>query len=167
MIVVLVHVGCDSPDERLSRLARDATAEQASQNRAVTELNREAAASHQAVVEAVEESRRELASLERDLRQQRDRIDDERRELASERYWESLLVPIVSSIGAMLVAALPLVLCWYLLHGLGQTDESAVSDTLIREIVAEHPLLARRDQHRSLTHRDEMPSAKEHPDPPF
>ncbi|MGE0756070.1 MAG: hypothetical protein AB7F89_10760 [Pirellulaceae bacterium] len=166
MIALLMLAGCSTHDERLSRLVRDTTAEQASQNRAVTDLNREAVENHRRLVEAVEQSRQDLGLLERDLQQQRDRLDDERRQLAQERYWESLLVPVFGSLGTMLAAALPLVLCWYLLHGLSRSDESTVHETLVRELASQHPLLTPAVSPQRLA-RDEVPPAPAETQPPF
>ncbi len=45
------------------------------------------------------------------------------------RYRESLLVPVLSTTGLLLITSLPLVLCWYLLRGLQHetADDEAVT----------------------------------------
>ena len=76
------------------------------------------------MVEGENQSRKELVALQRDLQQQqaevgkqRDQLESQRQQLAAQRYRESLLAPVISSIGLLLVCALPCVFAWYLLHG--------------------------------------------------
>ena len=89
------------------------------------------------LVNAVAASREEMLDMEHDLQDQRSHLEAERRVLANERHRESLLAPIFSNVGLMLVAALPLVLCWYLLHGLRSSDED-VSEVLMQALIDEH-----------------------------
>lgn len=135
MIAVLV-VGCEENDERLVQIARESNRQQAVQNQAITQLNKAAAENHRRVVEAVEQSRQEIAMLERDVEAQRKRLDDERRSLANERYRESILAPVLSTLGTLLVAAIPLVLCWLLLYGLRQpVSDDEVTELLVQELL--------------------------------
>ena len=106
-------------------------------------MARETAESQRRMVESVEKSRQDLVGLHKDLEHQRTTIDQERRNLADERYRESLLAPVLTSIGLLLVTALPLVLCWYLLQTLknSPTDEAAVTQLLVQDLVADRPIL--------------------------
>lgn len=137
IVFVLIVTGCNSSDERLSSLVRETNAQQAQQNQQLTQLNQEAAENHRRVVETVEQSRQEIVQLERDLHQQRERLDGERRELANERYRETLLAPVLNTLGLLLVAGLPLILCWCLLRGMYQTDD-VISTVLVQELVAQN-----------------------------
>jgi len=62
-----------------------------------------------------------------------------------------------------LVAALPLVLCWYLLHGL-RTPEEDVSEVLIQNLVSEHLALPSPPD-RQRIEQENPPALTE--DPPF
>jgi hypothetical protein len=57
-----------------------------------------------------------------------------------ERRFESLLAPVIETTGVLLIAALPLVLCWYLLHGLRGQDED-VSEVLVSQLISQTPEL--------------------------
>ena len=168
-LLILLAAGCSSPDERLAHLAEATSTQQAQQNQAVTELNREAGENHRRVVEAVEQSRQSIVFLERDLQLQRDTIDQERRSLANERHLESLLGPVLNSLGMLMVAALPLVLCWYLLHGVrGQNDQEEISGVLIQELAAsESPLLPSPDRREAIGHEEASAEAETTETPPF
>ena len=74
---------------------------------------------------------------------QRDRLESERRQIASQRYRDSLLVPVLHHGGLLLVCALPLLLAWYLLHSWRSEpqDELAISELLIEEFASDRPRL--------------------------
>ncbi|MBP85704.1 MAG: hypothetical protein CMJ64_03150 [Planctomycetaceae bacterium] len=57
-----------------------------------------------------------------------------------ERYRESLLGPVIETAAALIVSALPLVLCSCLLHGLRGQDED-VSEVLVSQLVRQSPEL--------------------------
>ena len=139
---VAVLAGCED-DARVARVAMEASREQAEQNRQFAQLARATTESHQTMVASVEESRQQLVSLQQELRDQADRIDAERRALADERRRESLLAPVLARFGVLVVAAMPLVLAWYLLAGLraGEPDAGAVGELLIEDLVSEEPRL--------------------------
>ena len=104
-------VGCDAPDERLVRQIAETSREVVQQNKEAARSHHELAEGSKRLVEAVAESRYEHNELQGNLQQQRDRLELERKSIASVRQTESLLAPI-STTGGLLVAALPLVLCW-------------------------------------------------------
>lgn len=141
--------GC-SEDQRLARMAQDSVEQQKSQNQEMTRLNREVAEGVKRLVESENEARQELTSLQRaiqgqqsDTSRQRDQLEMDRKQLAGERYRESLLALIVSHVGLLVVCALPLVLAGYLLHvwRCESQDDVAIGELLIEELVSEHPLL--------------------------
>jgi hypothetical protein len=134
--------GCESQDSRLANLAEQTADQQASQNEAMAELTQQVTEDHRRVVETVEESRRDIVALDRDVREQRDELDRERKVIARTRFQESKLAPAIRSFGLMLVAALPLVICVFLLRGLGgQNDEEVAVDFLLRELTLSDSLL--------------------------
>ena len=142
-LTVLMISSCESRDERLANYAERSTTEQAKQNRATAEMARETAENQRRTVETVEKSRQDLIGLQKDLAEQRSSLDQERRDLADERHRESLLAPVLTGMGFLLVTALPLVLCWYLLHTLkdAPVDETSVTQLLVQDLVADEPIL--------------------------
>ncbi len=162
LLIVLAN-GCSSSDDRLVQHVAESNRQQAAQNNEMAKVHREVAEGTSRLVKAVAESRKEMVAMESDLQEQRTRLDKERRSIANERHRESLLAPIVSSVGLMLVAALPLVLCWYLLHGLRTPDED-VSEVLIQNLVGEHLALPSSPD-RQRMEQDTPPALTE--DPPF
>ena len=136
VMIAALAIGCEASDERLIEIARESNRQQAAQNQSVTQLNQEAAQNHRRVVEAVEKSRQEIALLERDVDKQRTRLDEERQSLATERYRESMLAPVLDHLGMLLVASIPLALCWLLLYGLRQpVSDEEVAELLVHELV--------------------------------
>jgi hypothetical protein len=139
--------GCGD-DARLARMAETAADRQADQNKEMVTLNREVAEGTKLLVEADANSREDFVALQRDIQteqaeigQQRDQLESERREIAGERLRESILAPILANLGPLLVCALVLVFCTWLVSGL-QSDKGegdAVAEILIEKIVAERP----------------------------
>ncbi len=140
ILLIVLATGCSSSDDRFIRHVAESNRQQAEQNSEMAKVHREVAEGTSRLVEAVAESRQEMLGMESDLQDQRTQLDAERRSIANERHRESLLAPVVSTVGLMLVAALPLVLCWYLLHGLRTPDED-VSEVLVQELVSDRPLM--------------------------
>lgn len=150
LIATALVIGCDK-DKRLVEFAQEADQRQAEQNHEIAKQNHEIAAATKNLVEADAKARQELVALERDLQteratigEQRDHLEAERRELATQRRRESLLAQLLAG-GATLVACLlPLVLCWYLLQGLrSQSHDEALGELLVMELAsgASSPLL--------------------------
>ena len=163
ILLIILTTGCSSSDDRLIRHVAESNRQQAAQNQEMAKVHREVAQGTSRLVEAVAESRKEMVAMESDLQEQRTQLDVERRSIANERRRESLLAPVVSSVGLLLVAALPLVLCWYLLHGLRTPDED-VSEVLIQNLVSEQIALPPPPDRQRIEH--ETPPALTE-DPPF
>ena len=145
----ILIAGC-SEDERLARMAQESVQQQRSQNEEMTRLNREVAEGVKRLVESENESRKELTSLQRQIQRQqedvgvqRDRLESERRRIASQRYRDSLLVPVLHHGGLLLVCALPSLLACYLLHAWhGEPqNEVAISELLIEDFASDRPRL--------------------------
>jgi hypothetical protein len=141
-ITLAMMTGCESQDSRLSDLAEQTTYQQAAQNEAMAELTQQVTEDHRRVVETVEESRRDVISLDREVREQRNELDSERNAMARVRFQESKLAPAIHAFGLFMVAALPLVICVHLLRGLGgQNDDEVAVDFLLRELTLSDSLL--------------------------
>ena len=163
LLTVLV-TGCESSDDRLVRHVAESNRQQAEQNQEMAQLHHEVSAGTSRLVDAVAESRAEMLNMEHDLQDQRTQLDAERRTLANERHRESLLAPVLSNVGLLLVAALPLVLCWYLLHGLRSQDED-VSELLIQNLVGERLVLPATPPDRPAVEQESPPALAD--EPPF
>ena len=163
-LLILLATGCSSSDDRLVRHVAESNRQQAQQNSEMAKVHREVAEGTSRLVNAVAESRKEMVAMESDLQEQRTQLDGERRSIANERHRKSLLAPVVSSVGLMLVAALPLVLCWYLLHGL-QTPDEDVSEVLLQNLSREQLALPTPPPDRRRIEQESPPALVE--DPPF
>jgi hypothetical protein len=116
----------------------------------MAKLNREVVAGTQRLVEADSRARQEVIAAQKDLAQQQaglaqqyDQLEAERRSLAQDRNRESLLVPVISTLGLLLLCSLTLGLAWYLLHAWHREaqDEIVLGQLLIEELVSPHPVL--------------------------
>lgn len=152
LVAILLITGCDG-DDRLAQIATESAARQAEQNQEIVRLNREVAEGTKRLVGADSQSRKELIALQRDLQaqqaeigSQRDSLEAERKALTQERWHESVLAAVVVGFGELLVGALPLILCWYLLHGLQhEPSDDALTELLVEKIASEQPSLFRQE----------------------
>ena len=88
---------------------------------------------------------RELQAERSEIGRQRDAIEDERRRIADTRRLDPIIATAISNIGLLAACLLPLVLCWYLLHcRVEPTDDRAVTELLLDDIVTDRPLLLTR-----------------------
>jgi hypothetical protein len=119
-LTLILIAGCEPTpsDERLARMAQETVEQQAQQNEEMARLNREVAEGTNRLVDADSQARQELLAAQRDLQRQQEQVG-----------------------GLTLLALLPLVLCWYLLHGLSGTDEHLIGDVLIQEFFSPNPTL--------------------------
>ena len=146
----LSAAGCRSEDERLARFAEQAAERQAEQNRRMADLQKEVAEGSRRLVEADAKARSDFSSLHKDLQsersevgRQRDLLEEERRDIASQRVTDPLVAAAVMDAGLTVACVLPLVLCWHLLRR-SETDDPAdalVAEVLLADLAAERPLL--------------------------
>ena len=142
-ILLVLLAGCEEDeDHRLAEMAERNTERQAKQNEEVTALNRQVAEGTKRLAEAQATHREELVAMQHEMQTQRSELEVERKDLAEERRRESLLVPILSNLGLLVIGALPLILCWYLLRCLwGESQDQAIGEILTFELTADEPLL--------------------------
>jgi hypothetical protein len=146
LAVVLTMTGCDE-DEKVARMAEKAADRQAEQNKEMARVNRELAEGTKLLVEADGESRRELVSLQQDLRadqaevnEGRDALETERKAIAANRHRDPIIANAVTGVGLTLACLLPLVLCWYLLRNVhDEPNDGVVTEILIEELSSEKP----------------------------
>ncbi len=147
-LMLFTLVGCE--EDELAKAVREAAEQSAEQQRKLVQLQSEVAKSASELVEADSKARTELAALQRDLQQdqaevgrQRDQLEDDRRDIAAQRHRDPLIAAAITNIGLILACLLPLVLCVVILRSLRSpvTDEEALTEFLVQEIVADQPLL--------------------------
>ena len=145
----LAAAGCSS-DERLARFAEQAAERQAEQNRRMADLQHEVAEGTRRLVEADAEAREAFAGLHRDLQaergevgRQRDALEEERREIASQRVTDPLVAAAVMNAAALLACVLPLLVCWRLLRRDEAADggDALVAEALLEDLVSDRPVL--------------------------
>ena len=150
LMVLALIAGCDE-DQRLIEQAREADERQAEQNRQIAHQNHELAEATNRLIEADAKSREELVALERDLQaeraavgRQRDALEAERKQIATQRRHESMWAECIGGAATLLACLLPLMLCWRLLAGWrdGGSDE-ALGELLTIELAGDSasPLL--------------------------
>ncbi len=147
-LMLLALVGCE--EEELAEAAREAAKQSAEQQRQLVQLQAEVARGANELVEADAKARTELTALQRDLQQdqaevgrQRDQLENDRRDMASQRHRDPLMAAAITNIGLILACLLPLLLCVFILRTVRDppTSEDALTELLVDEIVAEKPLL--------------------------
>ena len=116
-------VGCQTESEQVAEVAREAAQRQAEQSKQMVQLQNQVAEGSRRLVEAEAKARADMTAIQRDLQQsqteigrQRDQLEVERRQIATERYWDALLGNSITAAAALLACLLPLLLCWALLR---------------------------------------------------
>jgi hypothetical protein len=166
---LVIASGCEE-DERLARMAKDATERQAQQNQEVVRLNREVAEGYKRLVEADAQARQETIALQKELvardaegrkqlnalaqktqeaaQQERATLDlgkqtleDERRQIATQRHRDPLIAAAISALGVTLACLLPLVIAIYALRLARQRDpgDGDLAELLTYELARGEP----------------------------
>jgi hypothetical protein len=125
LIALCLHVaGCDSPDERLAAFAEKSVDQQAQQNAALAKTT-------------------EDVHVERSsLNEQQEALEEDRRDIASQRVREPLIANALGAVGLILACLAPLLICVYALQQAGSTSpEQELGTILVEELTAEEPQL--------------------------
>lgn len=135
ILLLIATVGCD---EQATQIARQAADRQAQQNTAMAELQKEVASGAHELVASDSKTREGILSVHHDLQSERQRLDASwtsleagRKRLASERQTASVLAPVATLISGVLLAAVVLSFCRYVLF----TASSSNTDAVINEIL--------------------------------
>jgi hypothetical protein len=165
--VLLATDSCSSsrrpaaPDERLADFARHSMEQQTRQNEAISrqseavvQESRRLAETAQTLVEKDAEARRELVSAQRELQKElvqqqatvsaeRDRLEEERRQLAQQRGRDPIVAAAIQYSAGLLACLLPLLICGYLLYRMTRDndDQTALGELLVLELTSERPLV--------------------------
>ena len=136
LAALVIGNGCNSDDSRVAEVAVEAAKRQAQQNQEMAHLNREVAEGTKRLVEGQAEADQRFQSMQQDLHAQRDQLETERRQQAETRQRDSLLAPVLTTLGVLLVCSLPLIVCWKLLTGLGnESAEATIAQLLIDDVI--------------------------------
>lgn len=150
-----------TPDERLADFARDSMDQQVRQNEAIARQSeailgetQKLAEAAQTLVEKDAEARREMVAAQRELQKklvqqqaavstERDRLEEERRDLAQQLGRHPIVAAAIHNFGSLLACLLPLLVCIYLLYRMkGDNDsDQALGELLVQELTADRPLL--------------------------
>ena len=172
--LIVLWIGCDETDPRVAQVAMESTRRQAEQNKQMAELQQHVAEGTKQLVEADSQARQKLVELQHELRtdqaevgRQRDRLETERREIAKDRYWDSILGTSIYAGAGILACLLPLLVCCWLLwctRDKQGTDE-ALAELLVEELTTDRPILLPARQlvplldHQPSTHSGSVPGA--------
>src|ERR1700730_12707994 len=148
VLIALIAIGCSSGDERLVELSRESTERQAEQNRLIETNNRQVLEATDKLVEADAKSRTEHIELHRQIEaerfgvnQQRDALEQERRQIAEQRNRDPIVSESIKTAAGLIAAALPLLLGLFVLRGLLQkSDDEVAADVLVEELLTQASL---------------------------
>ncbi|MEN6449761.1 MAG: hypothetical protein ABFC96_04640 [Thermoguttaceae bacterium] len=150
VLLIFTILGCTNDDERLVEMAREHAARQAESQRQMVDLEKQVAEGSRRLVESDAKAREHLTVLQHDLRadqaevgRQRDRLENDRRELAAQRHWDPIVAAVITDVGILLACLLPLALGVYVLWSArrGSESDSVVTELLVEELVASKPRL--------------------------
>jgi hypothetical protein len=151
ILLTPVIIGCTSSDDRLVEMAREDTARQAESQPQMAELQKQVAEGSRQLVESDAKAREKLTALQQDLRadqaeigRQRDQLENDRREIATQRQRDPIIASVILDIGIVLACLLPMALCVYVLRTAWRAGESdgAVAELLVQELIAFEPRLS-------------------------
>ena len=153
LVVLICGCGTSEPDGRYEQLVEKTLEQQAAQNQAMAKQSQEVAEATRQLVEADAKARQEMAATHRDLQtglqserknidRQHDALEQERREIESQRHRDPIIAQAIIQVGGYLAAVVPLALAFVLLRSLQHEDPDAlVGELLLQEFTSERPLL--------------------------
>jgi hypothetical protein len=148
--LLLGMMGCGDDSNRVASVAHHALEAQAEQNKELARLSGEVVESSQSLVEQDAQARADILAAQQnlqvqqsDLSHQRDQLEQQRQSIAAQRHTESLLAPVLLTLGSVLLCLMPIGVAGYALY-LSRSSVSEMADVgqiLIEELVAESPRL--------------------------
>ena len=135
LAVLMMASGCSDENARVAQVSVEAAQRQAEQVQEMSRLNREVAAGTKRLIEGQAEADQHWQTMQQGIHDQFNQLETERRQQADTRQRESLLAPVLLTLGVLLVCSLALLVCWRLLTGLGpENEEPAMTQLLLDEI---------------------------------
>jgi hypothetical protein len=141
----MIMSGCN---DGATQIAREAANRQAQQNTELATLNREVASGTHRLVEADAQARKEIIGVHHELQSERSRLDSgrdaleqDRRQIASERRTESALVALTQIVGLPLLLIVIVGFCWRALANTrsNASSEAELSQLLVHELLEPEP----------------------------
>jgi hypothetical protein len=139
-------IGCD---DAASKIARESADRQAEQSKQMVQLTTELAAGTHQLVEADAKARQAVMGVHRDLEAERsqlssgwDQLEQERRQIASQRRTDSVVRSVATIVGEVLLVLVLVGLCWFVLLGArrdGDADDQ-LNEFLLTEFLNDGPL---------------------------
>jgi TolA-binding protein len=159
LAALAITSGCDNSSSQVARVAQEAAQRQAEQNQEMAHLNRDVAEATKRLVEGQAAADQQWQTTERKIHEQQDQLEAERRQQADTRQHDSLLAPVLWSLGVLVVCCLPLLVCWQLLTGLAkETQEATITQFLVDEVIGPSGIAPHPGDARSLL-EEPRPSA--------
>lgn len=149
LMQTMVGTACESEDERVARLATEYADRQTEQGGRVIDLQQELMTGSRQLIEADSRARTEMIDLQREIQDERRRLDQRYEQLAAERstvernrYWAPYLIDLTRQILLLVACLLPLLLCRHLLSlALKQGEEVLIGEQLLEDVVSDDPIL--------------------------
>lgn len=173
LCVVLLTSGCGPTPNENDEFLKEFSRKQATHHDSLLRQSEQLSKASQQLIEADATARGELVEMQSRLQQefeaerrsidgQRDKLDNERRDIAEQRHRDPLIATAILQGVALLIAALPLVLLWLMVRA--ARDEPAdipLAELLVHEFSADEPLLlpAPRQSETALPLQEEQPAA--------
>lgn len=151
-LVVLAAGGCTNDENiRLAEMAERNLERQDAQDARNTELQREVAEGTRRLVEADAAAREGIVELHRDVQaerselgRQRDQLETERREIASDRIHTPIIAEAIKAFGLLLACMVPLLIALQVLRRADDSaDNAAIAELLLSDLSDEKPNLIR------------------------
>lgn len=151
-MLVLAAVGCrDDENKRLAEMAERSLERQAEQEIRNTELQHQVAEGTKRLVESDAAARETISELHRDIQKerqalgtQRDRLEDERRQIAATRNREPIIAESIKAFGLLAACLVPLLIALQILRRTEVPDESgAIAELLLSDMIADRPTIVR------------------------
>jgi hypothetical protein len=162
--LLLLIAGC-SNDDRLAQMAKDHESRQAEQNQHMADLQKQVAEGSKRLIEAEGESCNKLLAMQDNLRadqaaigKQRDRLEDDRREIAAQRNRDPIVAAAIEQIGICIACLLPLVLAGYPIYATkhaASEDDAIVAEFLVTDLTGSKSLLLPPPEKPLLPHLDQ------------
>ena len=151
LAVAAILTACSkTPDERIAQMAQQSLDTQARQNERLVQQNQQVIEASKELVAKDAQARQEMANLQHDFQadqhevgKQRDVLEQERRQIAEQRFRDQAVSGAITTVGLLLVAALPLAVAIYMLRAVRHTEASdaTLTEVLVDELLADKPRL--------------------------
>jgi hypothetical protein len=141
LALLVITSGCENDSSQVAQVAQEAARRQGEQSLEMARLNREIAAGTKRLVDGQADAAQHWQTMEQKVHEQRDELESERRQQAETRQRDSLLAPVLVTLGVLLLCCLALLICWQLLARLAnETQETTITQLLLDEVICQSRL---------------------------